>query len=105
MLADDLLPGAQRWQLATRPADPNGDAIGRLARATLLRIERALYARDQVHAHQQVASGFGDNDEAMFYLDAFLISLSGAFDAVARGVHAALGMRGDGREANWRNSS
>jgi hypothetical protein len=42
-------------------------------------------------------------DSALFYLDAFLYSLAGAFDAIGRVVHAACRMDHSPRRANWRD--
>jgi hypothetical protein len=103
MLAEDLLPNARRW-LATCPDNgPWGASPLKLAAAVLTRVERALYARDRIHEHLLLPKEMEVEDGVLFYLDAFLYSLSGAFDAIGRVVHAACGIDGAAHTVSWRN--
>jgi hypothetical protein len=102
LLARDLLPEGQRWLAVCPRARPMLSSPHRLADTVLLRIERALYARDHIHEHLLRPQRLQGEDDALFYLDAFLYSLAGAFDAIGRVVHAACGMEGTPRRANWR---
>ena len=102
-LACSLLPESERW-FACCPSHVNPwDVAPRdLAEAVVTRIERALRARDRLHQALLVERTPEANDEALFYFDMFLVSLAGAFDAIARVAHKAYGMNGSIFDANWR---
>ncbi|MFT3693846.1 MAG: hypothetical protein QM831_11935 [Kofleriaceae bacterium] len=103
LLAGDLLPALERW-IAICPDLENSFLSSplKLAWSVRLRVERALYARDRIHEQLLLPSTQLD-DGALFYLDSFLYSLAGAFDAIARIVHAVYEMNGSARRANWRD--
>jgi hypothetical protein len=103
LLARDLLPSSRRWLEVCPQTDPLQSSPYKLANSVLVRVERALYARDHIHEHLQGPQGLQANDDALFYLDAFLYLLAGAFDAIGRVVHAACGMQDSARRANWRD--
>ena len=103
LLAGDLLPASRRWLATCAGGGPWESSPLKLAESVLIRIERALYARDRVHEHLLVPQTLQSNDETLFYLDAFLYSLAGAFDAIGRVVHAACGIADSPRRANWRD--
>jgi len=102
-LAGDLLPDSERWFACCPGKTTPWEVAPRdLADAVVTRLERALRARDRLHHALLVERGFDANDEALLYFDAILLSLNGAFDAVARVVHNVYGMEGSIFEANWR---
>ena len=105
ILARDLLPAAGRWLGTCPDADGLRSSPYKLAATVLVRLERALYARDRIHEQFLVPQRAHDGEDALFYLDAFLYSLAGAFDAVARVAHIATGMNGKVTRANWRAKS
>lgn len=103
LLARDLVPESHRWLRLCPDGDPWRSSSYNLVRSVLVRIERALYARDHVHEHHLVPHDFEQDEAALFYFDALLFALSGIFDATARVIHAACGMRDSPRRANWRD--
>lgn len=103
LLAQDLLPSSQRWLAVCPQGEAWQSSPFRLAESVLVRVERALYARDHIHEHLLIPQKLDGDDDTLFYLDAFLYSLAGAFDAIARVVHAACGMESSARRANWRD--
>ena len=85
LLSHDLLPAARRAGCKDQPSEDSSASISRLAGSVLIRIERALLcARPHPRASPSSREGFWRNEDALFYLDAFLFSLAGAFDAIAR---------------------
>jgi hypothetical protein len=105
LLARDLLPEAIRWLRYCPPNYPWKSSTNNLASAALVRVERALFARDHLHKSLLVPQQLMEAEDTLFYLDAILFSLSGAFDAAARVVHAACGISGSARLANWRTKA
>lgn len=75
----------------------------KLAWSVRIRVERALYARDRIREQLLLPDSLDLDDGALFYLDAFLFALAGAFDAIGRVVHAACCMDDSPRRANWRD--
>lgn len=102
LLAKDLLPASGRWLTVCPDGDPLQSSSFKLAWSVLIRVERALYARDHIHEQLLLPNTYELDDGALFYLDAFLYSLAGAFDAIGRVVHATCCMDHSPRRANWR---
>ena len=99
-----VLPASGRWfsgcQLATGLEDPLADdsqppSLRELGQTCLERVNWAIRARDQVLSN--VA-----NYEIPFYLDMFLLQLSGAFDALAQVTSLALNVQTTSRSVSWR---
>lgn len=105
LLAEDLLPDSRRWLAVCPDGEPLQSSSFKLAGSVLTRVERALYARDRIHEQLLLPKTLDSNDDALFYLDAFLYSLAGAFDAIGRVVHAACHIDRSPRQANWRNAN
>lgn len=99
-----LLPAAWRWFSACvySSSASGDDALLALGNSALMRVDRALRARDRIHEQFKIEQNNNTMDEAHFYLDVVLLQLGGAFDAVARVAHIAHGMRGGYDYAGWR---
>lgn len=102
--ARTLLPSGWRWMsTCTHAAARSGEPILTwLPTALLQRAERALQARDHVHASLLVPHDNDTADDALGQLDVMLVCLMGAFDAAARVAHIACGLpTTDLRSAAW----
>jgi len=100
----ELLPAGWRWfsSCVNSWHHTNDDAIVNLAQSALQRIDRALRARDAIHVQMQLEHNNDTADEAMAQLDAALVFLVGALDAVARVAHIAVGLpRSSLTSAGW----
>lgn len=106
ILARQLLPEGWRWFSACvqHSAASGDDSMEGLGGAALLRFDRALRARDRMQIQLQLPQNNDTADEALFYLDLVLISVSGSFDAVARVAHHVHGLAGDQWSVGWRRS-
>lgn len=105
-LARCLLGEWNRWNaLCPRSKSPFSQSIAGLADAVVNRIARALRARDRMHGFLFREPSPASIDEALFYFDAFLVAVGGAFDAAARVADSAykIGQRMPGwRRERWR---
>jgi hypothetical protein len=104
VLARELLPSAWRCGSA---AHQHGQAIGddtvfQLVLSAIKRLDNGLRARDRLHGQVQLVQSNGTADEGHFYLDAFLVFMVGAFDAVGRAAHLVYGLKSKLRHVNWR---
>jgi hypothetical protein len=102
-----LLPAAWRWFSACVTSNHRVGEVRVLAlgEAALRRVDRALRCRDRVHIEAAKPGTRDAANEALFYLDALLVALGGAFDAVARVAHVTYGLSVNGlRFASWRRS-
>jgi hypothetical protein len=105
VLARELLPSAWRCGSA---AHQHGQAIGddtvfQLVLSAIKRLDNSLRARDRLHGQMQLMQSNGTADEGLFYLDAFLVFMVGAFDAVGRAAHLVYGLKQDNLHlVNWR---
>jgi hypothetical protein len=104
VLARELLPSAWRCGSA---AHQHGQTIGddtifQLVMSAIKRVDNSLRARDRLHGQMQLVQNNGTADEGLFYLDAFLVFMVGAFDAVGRAAHLAYGLKQDLQMVNWR---
>jgi hypothetical protein len=88
-LTRELLPAAWRWFGACVQSRHGGDSerVQMLGQAALQRIDRALRCRDIVHIEVAKPDSRDAAGEALFHLNALLVALCGAFDAVARVAH------------------
>lgn len=92
--ARDQLPAGWRWMSACVHADKD-NTLTWLAGSLHQRVQRALKARDRVHAALLVPQQNDTAEEALAELDVMLVSLMGAFDAAARVAHLVLGLAPD----------
>ena len=102
-VTEAVLPSAWRWLEACGISMQlgNREAPVRLARTTLDRVARALGGRDRVHgAFLGAARGEG-LEEAIAQLDAVLVQLAGAFDAVARVANVVYGINARRNNVKW----
>lgn len=104
VLTRDLLSSGWRWfgacvESSTANCD---DAVLLLGQSTLQRYGRVLRARDRI---AEQAQHNDISDESLFYLDAALVALVGAFDAAARIAHAAHAVPGNQRNVGWRRGA
>jgi hypothetical protein len=94
VLARELLPSAWRW---TDAGGQHSQATGddttlQLSLSALKRIDHALRARDRVHEQMKLPQNNDTADEALFYLNTFLVFFVSAFDAVAQAAHLIYGL-------------
>ena len=103
-MAFELVPEARRWTtISALAAEPR---ILPLAEALVVRLDRTLRARDQLHGAALSEQSLEAMEEVLFYLDSLLVALQGAFDATARVVHIAAGVsKPKIRQANWLHKS
>jgi hypothetical protein len=103
-LTRELLPAAWRWFGACVQSRHHGGAerIQMLGQAALQRVDRALRCRDIVHIEVSKPDSRDAVGEALFHLNALLVALGGAFDAVARVAHIVYEMPlSELRLASW----
>jgi hypothetical protein len=93
VLARELLPNGWRWFSAIVASNDQTkvDLIG-LGSSALTRVAQALKARDRMHWQFFQPHNNDTADDALFYLDMILLSLSAAFDVVAQVADVALSM-------------
>lgn len=101
-VARQMLPEVRRW-LITCPGPESAwaESTNGLAEAVLQRFERALRARDRIHEQLMLPPDDNNIGEALFFFDVLLLSLLGAFDAVARVVHTVYKLTSSIQRANW----
>jgi hypothetical protein len=104
VLARELLPSGWRWFAAcVNTSRAGGDpAMLGLGQSALLRLDRALRARDRMQIQYQLPQNNDVACEALFYLDVVLISLIASFDAVGRVAHEVYGIAGPSHSVGWR---
>jgi hypothetical protein len=78
----DLLPAA--WKLVTGCAQMQGDKYRNLALAAIVRTSSALKCRDNIHEQLFLDQSNSSTEDAIFYLDFFLVCFTAAFDVLAR---------------------
>lgn len=78
----DLLPSA--WRLVTGCAQMPDDKCRDLALAAISRTSNALKCRDHIHEQVFLEQTNSSTEDAIFYLDYYLISFVAAFDVLAR---------------------
>lgn len=105
-LARALLPSA--WQCSSG-AQQYGQATGndsmfQLVLSAITRLGNSLRARDYLHGQLKLVQTHDTADDALFYLDTFLVFMVGAFDTIARVAHLAYGLNPKKlRRARWRD--
>ena len=87
--------------LASQVAFPGVHVLQHYRQGVEVRLARALYARDRIYQCYFNSNECDLGDEAFFFLDAFLVSLVAAFDALGRDVHRTLGLDGSERRVDW----
>ena len=105
-LARALLPsawqcgsGAQQYGQAT-----GNDSMFQLVLSAITRLGNGLRARDYLHGQLKLVQTHDTADDALFYLDTFLVFMVGAFDTIARVAHLAYGLNPTKlRRARWRD--
>ena len=78
----DLLPSA--WRLVTGCAQMPGDKCRNLALTVITRTSNALKCRDHIHEQIFLEQTNSSTEDALFYLEYYLISFTAAFDVLAR---------------------
>lgn len=107
-LARALLPstwrcgsGAQQYGQAT-----GDDRMLPLVLSAITRLGNSLRARDYLHGQLKLVQTHDTADDALFYLDTFLVFMVGAFDAIGRVAHLACGLNSTKlRGAQWRDDT
>jgi hypothetical protein len=102
-LVSELLPALSAWSQVVRSlgGSPNG-ALQRVARGATTRLERILYARDQVMSESLIRSDRTSQATILYHLDAMLLWLGGTFDVLALVADRAVGLSTDKRDVSWR---
>jgi hypothetical protein len=104
VLARELLPNAWRSIFAGGQHNEatGDDTVFQLFSSAIIRLDRALRARDRLHHQMKLEQNLDAADEALFFLDTFLVFLVGAFDAIGRAAHLTYGLkRNKLRDASW----
>lgn len=98
-----LLPAGWDWiSTFSKPnADGAADDQNLLALTVFQRVARALSARDALRWHSYLPHGNDVADDLLAELDTVLLSLVGAFDALARATHRVCGFEDSERQAGW----
>jgi hypothetical protein len=99
----EILPAAWRWITACHQHSTHSgqEPIFLLAGSLLQRVDRALEARDRLHAILNRAQDNDLREDALAHLDVILISFMAAFDVAARVAHRVLQVGGDEYLAGW----
>jgi hypothetical protein len=74
-----------------------------LGGSLLQRVDRAVEARDEMHAALNQTQNNDLREDALAHLDVVLILLTAAMDVSARVAHRVLRLPGDERRAGWQN--
>lgn len=103
----DLLPSA--WRLVTGCAQfSDTDKYRDLALTAISRTSNALKCRDHIHQQIFLEQSNSSTEDAIFYLEYYLISFTAAFDVLARvvdGIYNPIQRNGRPiRPLTWRNS-
>jgi hypothetical protein len=100
-----LLPELWRWSKVAVAEPQHGglEALGGLNGALLLRVVRALRARDSFSRAISLPQRLDAVRTALVDLDTILVMLMGAVDASARFVNALLGVQKNQHSVGWRN--
>ena len=103
VVARELLPSAWRWFSAcVQYSAATGDReLALTAQSAFIRVMRALRARDRLHRELQVPVTPDSADESLFYFEAALLMLGGAFDVTARVADAAYGFATSPHAIGW----
>jgi hypothetical protein len=90
----ELLPECWRWLRACHQHSAGGGAedLPALAASLLMRVDRALAARDAIHIALNQPQDQGTHWEARSQLDVTLVELMAAVDITARVAHRVLGL-------------
>jgi hypothetical protein len=98
-----LLRGIATWLVAsTKHWRSHGDpAQSALADAILVRMGRALKARDYLQVRRRAPNRDGAWADVLFFFEYVLLSLQGVLDSAARFLHLHYGLKRSRRAANW----
>jgi hypothetical protein len=102
VLGRELLPAGWRWFSSIVASDmaTSNDLVD-LGQSVLKRMEQALKARDRAHWQLLQPHNNETADEAIFYIDVILLSLSAAFDVVARVADVVLELGTKPNAISW----
>lgn len=102
----DLLPSA--WRLISGCAQMPDDKCRNLALTAITRTSNALKCRDHIHEQIFLEQTNSSTEDAIFYLDFYLVSFTAAFDVLARiadEIYQPTDSRGKQlRSITWRGS-
>jgi len=103
--ASALLPGVALWLSAamTEWRATGEPTLFGLADATVVRLGRALKARDYLHVRARAPNRDEAWADVLFFFESMLLCLQGSLDAGARFLHVSYGLPGSQRRANWGN--
>jgi hypothetical protein len=105
VLARELLPNAWRSTSAgvQHKQATGDDRVLQLFMSAITRLDRALRSRDRLHHQMKLEQNNDTADEALFFLDTFLVFLVAAFDAVGRAAHLTYSLDASRlHEVSWR---
>lgn len=96
----DLLPSS--WQLVSGCAQMSNKRCGDMALTAISRVSDVLKCRDHIHEQLFLEQTNSSTEDAVFYLDFYLLSLTAAFDVLAR-VANTIYMPEYKGSISWRN--
>lgn len=107
VLMRELLSSGWRWfsAIVANAAGGRDDEFLLTAQSALERVERALRARDRMHERLQLPPSRDSVADALFYFDAALLMLGGAFDGLARVTDRVHGLGGRRGAVGWTKDS
>lgn len=102
----ELLPEAWRWFSACvqhSSSSTSDDELTYLAGSLLQRVERSLWARDDLHRAYNQKHNNDTGDSVLEAFDRVTLQLLSALDVSARVAHFVLGLTGSRNQAGWQN--
>lgn len=99
----EYLPATWRWlaACAQHSTGTGNTGLAHTAGSLLLRVQRALQARDELYAALNRPQTVDSAEAQLNSLDTVLINLMGAVDISARVAHTVLGMPGSAHLVGW----
>jgi hypothetical protein len=101
--AGSLLPSASLWlyQAMELWRSSGSPALFGLVDAVLVRLGRALKARDYLQVRGRAPDRDAAWSDVLFFFESVLVALQGSLDAAARFLHLRYALDGSPRGANW----
>lgn len=96
----DLLPSS--WQLVSGCAQMSNKKCRNMALTVISRVSNVLKCRDHIHEQLFLEQTNSSTEDAVFYLDFYIISLTAAFDVLARIANTIYKPKYKGN-ISWRN--
>lgn len=105
LLARELVPSwGPSWRGLVEGNRDSGDFLNGLPHALIVRVDQVLRARDRLHVELKLPQDNDSSDEAVFALDALLVSLDACFDVIARVLNRCHAVGRKDSAARWRDN-